>query len=96
MVLPSIHNPLPSTVLIQRPPSPELLHIMSASKLSTDLIHGILAYVPDFATLSAAICSSKEYYEAFRPHPKSILREVTKNVTGPAFLQAARPAHYYW
>ncbi|KAI0757301.1 hypothetical protein C8Q80DRAFT_1132958 [Daedaleopsis nitida] len=67
---------------------------MTASTLSLDLIHEILVSVPDLSTLSAAIRVSKSHYQVFQEHPKSIIRAVLENLTGPAFPQAARLAEY--
>ena len=67
---------------------------MSFSDLSSDLIHEIFVRIGDVATLYAAICTSKAYYEVFKAHPKSILRAVLHNTVGPAFPAAARLAHY--
>ena len=67
---------------------------MSASLLPTDVVHEILVNVPDLATLSAAIRVCQKHHDAFKAHPKSIVRAVLENITGPALPQAARSAQY--
>uniref|UniRef100_A0A0W0FMG1 Uncharacterized protein n=1 Tax=Moniliophthora roreri TaxID=221103 RepID=A0A0W0FMG1_MONRR len=62
--------------------------------LDDDIIDRILQFSPDFAALRAAILTSQSFHNIFRTHPKSILRTVAYNVTGPALPQALRCIRY--
>ncbi|KAH9890977.1 hypothetical protein C8Q73DRAFT_104979 [Cubamyces lactineus] len=62
--------------------------------LPTDVIHEILVLLSDFSTLSAAIRTSKSFYDTFQARSKLIVRAVLINVVGPALPQAARLEQY--
>lgn len=63
---------------------------MHFTDLSDDVIDHILTSLPDFDTYSAAIRTSKQIYNTWQKHPKSINREVAWNVAGPALPSALR------
>lgn len=67
---------------------------MSALELPVDVLHEIFTNIDDFATLYAAVRVSKKFNQAFKSHPKSLIRTVLVNVVGPAFFSAARLAEY--
>ena len=67
---------------------------MAIDSLPSDVVQDILVNIPDFVTLQAAIQSCKALHDAFKTHPRSIVREVLANVVGPAFPQATRYAQY--
>lgn len=62
--------------------------------LPTDVIHEILVLLSDFSTLSAAIRTSKSFYDTFQARSKLIVRAVLINAVGPALPQAARLEQY--
>ncbi|KDQ12853.1 hypothetical protein BOTBODRAFT_34001 [Botryobasidium botryosum FD-172 SS1] len=66
---------------------------MQLSDLSADIIDSILVSLPDFATLSAAILTSKQLHGVFEERPVSIIRAVAHNIVGPTLplaLELAR------
>ncbi|KAJ4472702.1 hypothetical protein C8R41DRAFT_870329 [Lentinula lateritia] len=56
--------------------------------VSDDIIDRILLFSPTFASLQATILTCKSFYHVFQTHPKSIVRGVASNITGPALPQA--------
>ncbi|KAH8823219.1 hypothetical protein DL96DRAFT_1713657 [Flagelloscypha sp. PMI_526] len=56
---------------------------LGLSDLSADIIDIIFSYLPDFETLRSAIFISKLFSGVFNKHPKSIVRRVAQNVSGP-------------
>ncbi|KAH8823221.1 hypothetical protein DL96DRAFT_266684 [Flagelloscypha sp. PMI_526] len=56
---------------------------LGLSDLSTDIIDLIFSHLPDFETLRSAILISKRFSSVFDKHPKSIVRRVAQNVSGP-------------
>ena len=64
---------------------------MSAPTLANlpyDVIDRLLVVLPDFDTLAAAIKTCKHIYDTFCHHPKSTMRAVALNITGPALPDA--------
>ena len=61
--------------------------------LPADVIDHILASLPDFQSLAAAIQVSKAYvYGTFKSHRRAILTSVVLNAAGPALPHALRAA----
>ncbi|KIK69769.1 hypothetical protein GYMLUDRAFT_34162 [Collybiopsis luxurians FD-317 M1] len=58
--------------------------------VSDDIIERILMFMPSFPSLLATILTAKSFYQVFQTHPKSIMRSVAYNITGPALPQALR------
>ena len=58
------------------------------ANLPFDVIDRLLTSLPDFATLSAAILTCKHVYNTFCNHPKSTMRAIALNITGPALSNA--------
>ncbi|KAJ3866523.1 hypothetical protein EV359DRAFT_62230, partial [Lentinula novae-zelandiae] len=56
--------------------------------VSDDIIDRILLFSPTFSSLKATILTCKSIYHVFQTHPKSIVRGVASNITGPALPQA--------
>ncbi|GAW01124.1 hypothetical protein LENED_002703 [Lentinula edodes] len=56
--------------------------------VSDDIIDRILLFSPTFSSLKATILTCKSFYHVFQTHPKSIVRAVASNITGPALPQA--------
>ncbi|KAJ4465835.1 hypothetical protein C8J55DRAFT_247141 [Lentinula edodes] len=56
--------------------------------VSDDIIDRILLFSPTFSSLQATILTCKSFYHVFQTHPKSIVRAVASNITGPALPQA--------
>lgn len=63
------------------------------TQLPADVIDQILASLPDFQSLAAAIRVSKQHvYAVFKNHRRTILTSVALNVVGPALPHAIRVA----
>ena len=58
--------------------------------LPLDVIDRVLTLLQDFDTLAVALKTCKRVYDVFQGHPKSIVREVAMNVTGPLLPEALR------
>ncbi|KAJ3890799.1 hypothetical protein GG344DRAFT_65981 [Lentinula edodes] len=56
--------------------------------VSDDIIDRILLFSPTFSSLQATILTCRSFYYVFQTHPKSIVRAVASNITGPALPQA--------
>ncbi|KAJ4482373.1 hypothetical protein J3R30DRAFT_3458685 [Lentinula aciculospora] len=56
--------------------------------VSDDIIDRILLFLPTFSSLKATILTCKSFYQVYQTHPKSIVRAVAYNITGPALPQA--------
>lgn len=67
---------------------------MSFSKLSADVVHEILTFLPDFTSLSACLRTSTIFYDTFQARPESIVRAILSNTFGEAELSAALMAQH--
>ncbi|KAJ3996684.1 hypothetical protein F5050DRAFT_1807507 [Lentinula boryana] len=56
--------------------------------VSDDIIDIMLLFSPTFSSLQATILTCKQFYRVFQVHPKSVIRAVAYNITGPALPQA--------
>ncbi|KAF8898837.1 hypothetical protein BD779DRAFT_1485777 [Infundibulicybe gibba] len=63
---------------------------LTSLPLDDDIIDRIFTFLPDFATLQAAVLASKSCYGIYKSHPNSITRAVLYNQLGPALPQAIR------
>ncbi|THV03001.1 hypothetical protein K435DRAFT_962671 [Dendrothele bispora CBS 962.96] len=66
----------------------------SGLPLDDDIIDRVLQFCPTFETLRSAILTSKSFYNVYQAHPRSLLRAVAYNVTGPTLPQALRVVRY--
>ena len=62
--------------------------------LPRDVLDHVLLSLTDFSALSAALRSSRQLYDVFISHPRSIALAIAFNVVGLALPQAARLVHY--
>ncbi|KAF7313172.1 hypothetical protein MKEN_01003600 [Mycena kentingensis (nom. inval.)] len=61
---------------------------------NADLIDRILQFCPTFSTLQSAILVSKDFYNVYSTHPRSITRAVAYNTVGAALPSALRVIRY--
>lgn len=69
---------------------PHCRYRMNGLPVTDDVVDRILSFSPTFSSLLATILTAKSIYTVFQTHPKSILRAVAFNITGPALPQALR------
>lgn len=68
-------------------------NMVQFTDLPTDIVDQILACLPDFQTLAAAIKVSKEHtYNVFQEHRQTILTSVGLNLVGSSLIHALRVA----